>query len=224
MIEALLVSRRRLRDDRSGVALIEFAMALPVFIVMSLTGAELTNYITVKMRVSQLALHLADDAARMGNGSLRSAKTISETDINDLFAGAQLQSGELDLSARGRVILTDLEPTANPNNAGTYKIGWRRCYGQKTSYARKYPLGTATTGLAGIGPAEQQVTAQVDNATMFVEVYYEYKPLVGLGTLAPNTSFTEIASMVVRDRRDLSTGTGHSEGIYNAEGATPSTC
>lgn len=208
---------RRLRGDRSGLALLEFAFALPIFLVMSLTGAEMTNYITVKMRMSQLALHLADDAARMGNGSLKSAKSIRETDINDLFTGAQLQSGELDLQARGRVILTDLEPTANPNTAGTYKIGWRRCYGTKTAYVRQYPTTSGTTGLTGIGPAGRQVTAQTDNATMFVELYYEYRPLVGLGTLAPQASFMEIASMAVRDRRDLTQ-------IYNTEGATVASC
>jgi hypothetical protein len=208
---------RRFRDDRSGLALLEFAFVLPVLLVMSLTGAELTNYITTKMRISQLALHLADDAARMGNGSLLVAKTITETDINDLFTGAQLQSGEMDLRTNGRVILTDLEPTSSPNTAGTYKIGWRRCYGLKTTYARKYPAGAETTGLTGIGPAGRQVTAQNDNATMFVEVFYTYVPLVGRGTLAPTTTFTEIASMAVRDRRDLTA-------IYNTAAAPVATC
>lgn len=217
MIRTLLRPMRRFRDDRSGLALLEFAVALPVLLMMSLTGAELTNFITVKMRVSQLALHLSDDAARMGNGSLRSAKSIRETDINDLFTGSQLQSGELDLKTNGRVILTDLEPTSTPNTAGTYKIGWRRCYGMKTAYARQYPANSATTNLTGIGPTGRQVTAQNDNATMFVEVYYEYKPLIGLGTLAPTPSFTEIASMAVRDRRDLTQ-------IYNTEGAPVSSC
>ena len=208
---------RRLRHDKSGLALLEFAFVLPIFLVMTLTGAELTNYITTKMRVSQLALHLADDAARMGNGSQLSSKTITETDINDLFTGAQLQSGELDLRTNGRVILTDLEPTASPNTAGTYKIGWRRCYGLKTTYARQYPTSSGTTGLTGIGPAGRQVTAQDGNATMFVEVFYTYVPLVGRGTLAPTTTFTEIASMAVRDRRDLTQ-------IYNTAGATVSGC
>jgi Flp pilus assembly protein TadG len=215
--ERLYRSLVRLRDDRSGLALLEFAFVLPVFLVMSLTGAELTNYVTVKMRVSQLALHLADDAARMGNGNQLAAKTITETDINDLFTGAQLQSGELDLRTNGRVILTDLEPTASPNTAGTYKIGWRRCYGLKTSYARQYPTGSGTTGLTGIGPTGRQVTAQDDNATMFVEVFYTYVPLVGGGTLAPTTTFTEVASMAVRDRRDLTQ-------VYNTAGATVATC
>lgn len=226
---------RRLRDDRGGLAMLEFAFILPVFILMSLTGAELTNYITTKMRLSQLALQLADDAARMGTGTMLQAKTISESDINDLFTGANMQSGELDLQNNGRVILSDLEPTANPNTAGTYKIGWRRCYGRKTTYARQYPATSGTTGLTGIGPTGRQVTAQDGNATMFVELFYTYKPLVGLGTLAPTTTFTEIASMAVRDRRDLSddsknadgstnTSSTHPNGVYKVSGVTASTC
>lgn len=207
---------RRLRGDTSGLALLEFAFILPIFVTLSLTGAELTNYITTKMRISQLALHLADDAARMGTGSPLQQKSITETDINDLFTGSQMQSGELDLKTNGRVILSDLEPMANPNTTGKFKIVWQRCMGLKTTHASTY--GTAgQTNLTGIGPAGRQVTAQDDNATMFIEVFYTYKPLVGLGTLAPTTTFTEIASMAVRDRRDLTQ-------IYNSEKATISTC
>jgi len=210
-------SVKRLLSDTSGLALLEFAFMLPIVIMMSLTGAELTNYITTKMRVSQIALQLADDAARMGSGSQLSAKTITETDINDLFTGAQLQSGEMDLNTNGRVILSDLEPTSSPNTASTYKIGWRRCFGQKTTYVRQYPTSSTTTGLTGIGPAGRQVTAQDNNATMFVEVYYVYKPLIGLGKYAPTTTFTEIASMAVRDRRDLTQ-------IYNTANDTVASC
>ena len=64
--------RARLRTlwrDRSGLALLEFAFLVPILITLSLTGAELTNYITTKMRISQLALRLADDAARIGTGT-----------------------------------------------------------------------------------------------------------------------------------------------------------
>ena len=207
----LLRATGRLRRDTSGLALLEFAFILPVVITMSLTGAELTNYITTKMRIGLIALQLADDAARMGTGTQLSAKEISEGDISDLFTGAALQSGELDLQTNGRVILTDLEE--DPDNAGKYKIGWRRCYGNKTAYVRQYPTSSGTTNLTGIGPAGRQVTAQDDNATMFVEVFYTYKPIVGLGKLAPTTTFTEIASMAVRDRRDLAAGVNPATGV-----------
>ena len=58
--------------------------------------------------------------------------------------------------------------------------------------------------MAGIGPAARQVTvALTGGATMFVEVYYVYKPLL-LNIIAPSGPITEVASMAVRDRRDLS--------------------
>ena len=200
------------RADR-GLALLEFALALPAFLLMALTGAELCNYITVRMRVSQLALQMADNAARMGEGSQLSAKTVSETDINDVFIGGNMQSGTLDLLNKGRVILSDLEP--DPNHTGKFKIMWQRCYGGGV-HASKY--GTAgQDNLAGIGPATYQVTTQTGNATMFVEVYLPYRPLLSLGTMIPSTTFDEFASMSVRDRRDLTQ-------IYNKENAVASSC
>lgn len=211
----------RLCSDRSGLAMMEFGLALPIIISMSLTGAELTNYITVRMRVSQVALHVADNAARMGTGTQLTARSVSETDINDVLTGAGLQAGSLNIydrdgrPGRGRIILSDLEPVAVPNTTNRYKIVWQRCRGPKTAHASGYGRA-GDTNLTGIGPAARQVTAQDENATMFVEVYYEYKPLIG-ASLAPSTVMVETASMAVRDRRDLTQ-------IYNLENATRSTC
>ena len=212
---------RRLRTlgrDTSGAALLEFSFTLPILLTMGLTGAEVTNYIITKMRISQIALHLADNAARIGSGSQLQAKTITETDLNDLLTGAQLQSGELDLNANGRVIISSLEPVANPNTTNKYKIAWQRCKGAKTSHASTYGVAGQSTGLNmnGMGPSGRQAVAPDGGSTMFVEVYYEYKPLIKT-SLSPSTNMTEIASMMVRDRRDLSA-------IYNVEGATKSLC
>ena len=210
---------RRLRADRSGLALIEFAFAAPVLLMLSLTGAELTHYITTKMRMSQLALHLADNAARIGSGSQLSAKRISEADINDLFIGAGLQSGELDLYDNGRVIISSLEPMANPNTAGTYRIRWQRCRGVKTAHQSTFGRA-GDTDLTGMGFAGRQAIAPENGVTMFVEVYYEYQPLLG-DHLAPCTAMIEIGSMMVRDRRDT---VGGDNGVYPVAGVTPSGC
>jgi Flp pilus assembly protein TadG len=214
--------------DKSGLALLEFAFALPILLTMSLTGAELTNYITTKMRISQMALQLADNASRIGSGSQLEAKKISEADINDLLIGAQLQSGELDLKTNGRVVLSDIEPTAL--GATTYKIGWQRCYGEKDTYVPAYPPpGESKTNMAGMGPTGRQTIAPDGGATMFVEIYYEYTPLVQ-SSLAPSTKMVEIASMMVRDRRDTSDDSSlgaasvHPNGVYKVNGVTPSVC
>lgn len=202
-----------LRRDQRGLAFIEFAYSLPVFLALSLGGLELAHYVTTKMRVSQLALHVADHGARLGSGSLLAAKTINETQINDLFTGTGLQSSELDVYANGRVILSSLEPVAG-SSPTRYKIAWQRCRGSKV-HASSYGVA-GDTNKANMGPPGQEVTAPANGATMFVEIYYKYRPIIA-GKFAPSLEFTEIASMTVRDRRDLTE-------IYNNENATKSLC
>lgn len=219
----------RLRRDTSGLALLEFAFSLPIFLTMSLTGAELTNYIITRMRVSQISLQVADNAARIGSGSQLEAKKITEADINDLLTGAGLQSGELNLLTQGRVIVSSLEP--DPSNAGKYTIRWQRCGGLKAPDSRFGKAGDKN--LTGMGPAPK-ITAPADGVTMFVEVYYEYKPLIKT-SLSPSTTMDEIASMMVRDRRDTTDDTKlgngnpnpnptHPNGVYKVNGVTASTC
>ncbi|RDE06069.1 pilus assembly protein [Sphingomonas aracearum] len=211
----------RLYRARRGVALIEFALVLPILLTLSLTGAELTNYITIRMRISQLALHLADNAARIGAGTRREAKKIYESDIYDLVDGAQLQSGKLDLLRNGRIIVSSLESMPAPNTANKSRIRWQRCAGSKTSHASAWGVAGATN-LDGMGPSGRQAVAPQDGVTMFVEVYYEYKPLISATRLLlADQNITEIASMMVRDRRD--TG-GANSGIYPVAGVTPKTC
>ncbi len=215
MIALTRRSARRLARDRGGIAMIEFALVFPLFLLFMLGAVELTNFITVKLRVSQLALQIADNAARIGAGSPLAAKQISEADINDLFTGAQLASTQLDLLKNGRVILSDLEPQANPNTAGRYKIVWQRCFGSRTAYASSYGR-QGDQNLTGIGPAGRQATAQDDNATMFVEVRYRYAPIIST-SWTPVFDLREIASMAVRDRRDLTR-------VYNNERVAAATC
>jgi Flp pilus assembly protein TadG len=216
----------RLREDSSGLALLEFAFTLPILLTLSLTGAELTNYIITKMRLSQIALHLADNAARIGTGSQLQAKTISEADINDLLTGANLQSGELKLFENGRVIISSVEP--KPNTTDRYRIRWQRCAGQK-AHASGYGTVANSSDIAGMGPTGRLTIAPPDGVAMFVEVYYEYKPLVKT-SLSPTTTITEIASMMVRDRRDtsddsnLGASSTHPNGVYKVAGVTASTC
>lgn len=221
MIDRLLHARgllRRLRDDTRGLALLEFAFFVPIFLTMCLAGTELTNYIITRMRISQIALHLSDNAARMGAGSMLAAKTISESDINDVLVGAGWQSGELDLFKNGRVIISSVEPMANPNTNKRYKIGWQRCRGDKTTHVSQFGVAGQPSGtnLTGVGPTGQKITAPDDGGTMFVEVFYEYQPIVKT-SLSPSTTMTEVASMMIRDRRDMTT-------IYNAEKVAKSTC
>lgn len=205
-----------LRRDRDAVALMEFALALPVFLFMGCGGAELANYVTTKMRVSQAALHLADHAARMGTGTLLAAKTINETQINDVLTGAGLQAGELDLYANGRVIITNIEPMANPNTNNQYKVTWQRCRGSAT-LPLEYTNGQ-TNIQDGVGPANQKVGAPNGSATIYVKILYNYKPLFAQSFISGLAPISDTASMTIRERRDLTVP------IPNPDDAPVSSC
>lgn len=221
MIRALArldMFRRRLGRDTSGLALLEFALTLPIVLTVSLTGAELTNYIVTKMRISQIALQLADNSARMGSGSQLESKKVYESDINDLITGANFQAGALKLLVNGRIIISSVEPHAT--TVGKYRIRWQRCKGNKTSWGSSHGTPATKTSVDGIGPTNRQVIAPPKGVAMFVEVRYQYQPLIRT-SLSPSSEINEIASMMVRDARDT---TGGTNGVYSVAGVTASTC
>ncbi|MGB5075957.1 MAG: hypothetical protein WBO17_00550, partial [Sphingorhabdus sp.] len=86
-INAFRAFSKRLKEDSSGLALVEFAVSLPFFLGVTIAGVEVANYSATLMQVNQIALHVADNGARMGTNSLLTAKRISEIDINDVFTG-----------------------------------------------------------------------------------------------------------------------------------------
>jgi hypothetical protein len=117
------------------------------------------------------------------------------------------------------VIVSSLEPVANPNTTNKFKIHWQRCYGTK-SWTSSYGVQGATN-LTAMGPTGRQVTAPDNGGIIYVEIAYDYKPLISAGLL-PQSVIKEVAAMSVRDDRDYSGNGG--TGVYNTEGATVSSC
>ena len=214
MIQVLKSMPKRLRFDRSGLAAVEFAISAPFVLGIFMAGAELTNFAITKLRVSQIALHIADNGSRIGSYSLNALPKITEAQINDLLMGADLQAGALKLHERGKVIISSVEPMEDSDTNTTYQIKWQRCYGLRTA-ASSYGV-QGDVDLAGVGPTGQQVTAPQSGGVIFVEISYNYQALVS-ARLVPATVIHDIAAMTVRDARDFTT-------IYNTEGVTPSSC
>ncbi|WP_160616201.1 TadE/TadG family type IV pilus assembly protein [Pseudoblastomonas halimionae] len=197
--------RQRLRKIwrcESGLALVEFAYVSPFLITLGLGGAELTNYALTQQRVSHLATSLADNASRAKQFVTTGDPQFREHDVHEVFAGMELQAGTLDFKKNGRAIISSLEVNADNGQW----IHWQRCYGDKRSYKSAYGnegKGSSGTGFKGMGPASNRVTADRDFAIMFVEIFYEYDPLL-LGWAVEPQTLTKTAAMYVRDDRDLS--------------------
>ena len=206
---------QRLIGDRSGLALTEFALSLPLLLTAGLGGIETANLAVTTLRVNQVAIQIADNASRIGDTSSLQDRKIYEADINDLLLGSNIQAGQsIDLYDHGRVIVSSLEVV--PGTDDQQYIHWQRCKGTK-NYPSSYGAqgdGVSTT-LAGMGPAGEEVMAQRGEAVIFVEVSYDYQPLVA-GFFGDNRVISSTSAYTVRDSRDLTQ-------IYQRDAGSPDT-
>lgn len=203
---------RQLARSRSGLAMTEMALALPVLLTAGLWGTEEANLAITHMRMNQLAIQIADNASRIGDTSELQSRKIYEADINDIFVGANIQGGAaIKLFEQGRVTVSSLQ--VDPVSGNQY-IAWQRCMGAKRQASSFGIAGDgARTGLDGMGRAGAKVRAIPGSAVMFVEIAYDYEPLIAL-PLTRDHTISVTASFMVRDDRDLTQ-------IYQREEASP---
>lgn len=164
----------KLFEDSKGLALIEFAMSLPLFLTLALGGMELANLASAHMRVSQIAMTVADNAGRVD-------PSIDEADIYEIFAGASLIGEKLDFEANGRVILSSLQHNGLSGTDEGQMINWQRCMGDLSILSLYGAQGTGRTDNSlplGMGPTGNEIFSAPGTAIMFVEVVYDYQPLI----------------------------------------------
>lgn len=199
----LATLRRRLATCISGVAAVEFAFTAPIVLSMGLLGAETAFFAITHLRVSQTAMQVADNAARIGEMELLVARRVFERDVNDVFVGAEKYGENFGLFQRGRVILSSLERNAD----GGQRIRWQRCRGAKVFNSSFGVEGAGATGTSftGMGPAGNQIQASAGTAVMFVEVAFDYQPLTPFSAIgAREIRYT--AAFNIRDDRDINAG------------------
>jgi TadE-like protein len=163
----------RLKSDKSGIAMVEFALGLPLLVFISLGGMELTNYSAAKMRASQIALMVADNAGRV-------RVSIDETDIDEVMIGARLEGEVMNFAENGRVILSSLEHNGLTGSNEGQRIRWQRCFGKKQVVSSYGVEGAGTTNAslaAGMGPPGGKIKALTNMVVMFVELQYDYQPI-----------------------------------------------
>lgn len=203
----------RLRGCTCGVAAIEFALIGPIILTIGLFGIETAYLNTVDLKLSQMAMTVADNASRLGQTDNSSVTpTVTETDIAEIMRGVEEEGASIDFETRGRVILSSLE---KDSATGKQYIHWQRCYGNLERNSA-YGDDGANNGLngdplEGMGSGTAQITATSSStAVMFVEVYYSYEGLFGDMFLDDRVLRKE-GAFLIRDDRNLTpgvTGTG----------------
>lgn len=154
----------RFVGQESGLAAVEFALILPIMVVLWLGGVEVTQALSVDRRINNLASSVGDLVAR--------SKIVTHGDVSQIFdiaPGAMYPfcKSEAACNAAGLAMrVTAVNMNASDPATGT--VAWSRAQGT-TAYAVGSNMNTVVP-----------VTLRVPNSQIIVaEVYYTYRPAVG---------------------------------------------
>lgn len=195
-----LARLRRLGQDNSAVAMVEFAFSAPIVLGLGLLGTETAYFTVTHMQVSQVAMQVADNASRVGENDILVSRKVYENDVNSTFVGAEKLGDNYEIFAKGRIILSSLQQ----NSDGGQWIAWQRCRGLKVHNSTYGTEGDGSSGMGfpGMGEPANRITASSGTAVMFVEVSYTYEPITPFDFYG-DTQIEYTAAYNVRDSRDL---------------------
>lgn len=143
----------RLRIDRSGIAALEFALLLPVMLLLFFGAVELSEALTINRKVTHVSSSLGDLVTQ--------SKTITASEMNnilDVAAGVMTPYSETPLKMK----VTGVTIDAN----GKATVAW--------SFARndtKLTKGATVT----VPPTVKQPSSFI----VMTEVHYPYTPTIG---------------------------------------------
>lgn len=171
---ALRAIRRlgHLRREAAGVAFIEFALSLPLFILVSFGTLELANLTMTLMKVQRLANMTADIVAQNGVGG----NQLNEMQMYDILEAMNVSAQPLDMAGNGRIIISSVLGVDSNNDgvADRNELSWQRFSGGLTTETPL--LGCWKTSNTTTLQSGRQLTP--GEVLYHTQVSYRYDPLL----------------------------------------------
>jgi Flp pilus assembly protein TadG len=153
---------RRFIAGEQGVTAIEFALVLPIVVLLLLGCFEVPRFVLVYQKIARTSSGVSDLVAQAD-------EPLTKNQMNDIFSAGKLMMQPYVVVAVGRIYVSSIN---NPSGNGV-TITWQRNNGGAVTTASK--LGTAGTNPtakmpAGLVPASNE-------EVLASEVFFNYRPI-----------------------------------------------
>jgi len=166
----------RFRRDRRGVAAIEFALILPILLVLALGCFEVPRYVLLWQRLERASSGVSDLVAQAD-------EPITANQMTDIFSAAKIMMQPYAVLTNGSIVVTSIN---NPTGGTGVKNTWRIACGTVNNTGKLGAVGATPTGSAfpnALSPA-------IDNEVLVTEVYFTYTPVFKSFIYAGSTLYT----------------------------------
>jgi Flp pilus assembly protein TadG len=144
----------------SGNVAVEFALSVPVILMMMLGSAEMARFVILHQKMDRVATTISDLVSR--------AETITESQISDIFTAAGQVAEPFDLANLGVVIVSSV---TNADGSGA-TIAWQR------SGAGSYSA-VSELGVEGDEPnLPPGFVVREGETAIIAEVFYDFTPFL----------------------------------------------
>ncbi|MDP6805037.1 MAG: pilus assembly protein [Rhodospirillales bacterium] len=147
---------RAVAGDRRGAIALELAMAIPVIVLLVLSGIEITRFLLLNQKIERASATMADLVSQ--------SEGLSEGALGNLFAAATHVVAPYDIVSDGRILVSSLA-----GGDGGATVLWQRTFGTAS--------GVSTIGTEG-GPASLPAgfILRTGEAAIVAEVLFDYRP------------------------------------------------
>jgi Flp pilus assembly protein TadG len=155
----------------AGNVAVEFALTLPVLMLLMLGSAEMARFVILHQKVDRVAVTTSDLVAR--------AETIKESELDDIFEAADFVAQPFDLPNLGIVIVSAI---TNEDGDGA-RIAWQRSGGGSAAHTSQ--IGTQ----GGAATLSSDFEVREGETAIIAEVFYEFEPFLSELIVAPQTLY-----------------------------------
>jgi hypothetical protein len=150
----------RLLGCRAGNVAVEFALAVPVLLLLMLGSAEMARFVILHQKMDRVATTISDLVSR--------AETISESQLDDIFLAIRQVATPFDIANLGVVFVSSI---TNPDGDGAV-VSWQRSGGG--SYSTSSHLGAE--GEEAVLPDGFEV--REGETAIISEVFFDFTPFL----------------------------------------------
>lgn len=162
---------KRFFRNQDGAAITEFAIALPLLVLMLLGSVDIARLVLAHHKMLRLASQTGDLVAQSDD--------ITEGEIANIFSAVEYVAYPFDFEESGQVILTSIT-----ESEGVARINWQRLGGGSLAVTSKFG---SLPGQPATLPEDLLLNP---NSTLIVsEVYFAHEPILSGGVVEPFTIY-----------------------------------